>query len=85
MPKVLSFIIENNKKIPQVPSSDYESTIFFLFRRLQIRNDLMLCAGGVEGEDSCQGDSGGPLVYTPDGANRCGLSGRFVDVQKFSL
>ena len=25
--------------------------------------DGMLCAGGVEGEDSCQGDSGGPLTY----------------------
>ena len=25
--------------------------------------DKMLCAGGVEGEDSCQGDSGGPLTY----------------------
>ena len=23
----------------------------------------MICAGGVEGEDSCQGDSGGPLTY----------------------
>jgi len=26
-------------------------------------NDGMICAGGVEGEDSCQGDSGGPLTY----------------------
>merc|ERR1711981_286813 len=26
-------------------------------------NEGMICAGGVEGEDSCQGDSGGPLTY----------------------
>lgn len=25
--------------------------------------DGMICAGGVEGQDSCQGDSGGPLTY----------------------
>jgi len=25
--------------------------------------DDMICAGGVEGQDSCQGDSGGPLTY----------------------
>ena len=27
----------------------------------------MLCAGGLEGEDSCQGDSGGPLMMEHDG------------------
>ena len=26
----------------------------------------MMCAGGIEGEDSCQGDSGGPLVASGD-------------------
>ena len=26
-------------------------------------DESMICAGGVEGEDSCQGDSGGPLTY----------------------
>eukprot|EP00091_Calanus_sinicus_P024793 TRINITY_DN9097_c0_g1_i1.p1 TRINITY_DN9097_c0_g1~~TRINITY_DN9097_c0_g1_i1.p1 ORF type:complete len:217 (+),score=38.97 TRINITY_DN9097_c0_g1_i1:99-749(+) len=33
----------------------------------------MLCAGGVEGEDTCQGDSGGPL--TVDVAGQHTLSG----------
>ena len=26
-------------------------------------DESMICAGGVEGEDSCQRDSGGPLTY----------------------
>ncbi|KDO25564.1 hypothetical protein SPRG_20684 [Saprolegnia parasitica CBS 223.65] len=27
----------------------------------------MICAGGVQGEDTCQGDSGGPLTVTKNG------------------
>ena len=29
----------------------------------ELIDEGMICAGGVEGEDSCQGDSGGPLTY----------------------
>ncbi|OQS03437.1 serine protease family S01A [Thraustotheca clavata] len=30
-------------------------------------HDSMICAGGVEGQDSCQGDSGGPLTALKNG------------------
>ena len=35
----------------------------------------MLCAGGLEGEDSCQGDSGGPLMGLEPGQDRLYLAG----------
>merc|ERR1712059_160175 len=47
----------------------------------------MVCAGGIEGEDSCQGDSGGPLTVEVDGQHQlvgavstgeeCALDGLF--------
>ena len=50
-------------------------------------SDGMICAGGVEGEDSCQGDSGGPLTYKSGDqhvligdvsfGNQCALAGNY--------
>jgi secreted trypsin-like serine protease len=39
--------------------------------------DNMLCAGGVDGEDSCERDSGSPMTCRQEGAqsdNLCGLA-----------
>ena len=39
-----------------------------MFPHVTDLRDDVVCAMGIEGEDSCQGDSGGPLIFNSNGS-----------------